>query len=444
MACIRILHTIVILHIFGLTQLATKRQFVTDTARVILCAMIDAHTFDKVSLLRLAFKGLEDSELQEMAALTEIRTYPPEHVLCHEGAYEDEFYIIADGKVEITKKLIEGEDERLLRLGGKGDMVGEMALIQNAPRAATVRTLTECTVLEMEKRDFETILSRSPRMAIDIIRITLDRIRANDQKMIADLQRTNKVLRQLDRNKLEFIQVAAHELRTPLTVLKGYVKMLGSFPIIMENATLGNVMGGILKGADRMHAVVNLMLDVTRVDADTVKLAIVPVPLKRLINDLVHDFEKAADRPIIIATHHTQDTLTLNGDPTLIHKALYQLLVNAIKYTPDGGRVVITTRPVIMDHQIPGVEIAVRDTGIGLDAEHHELVFEKFYQVGSVDLHSSGKTTFKGGGPGLGLAIVRGVARAHGGKTWVESTGHDEVNFTGSTFYLQLPIDPHR
>jgi signal transduction histidine kinase len=296
----------------------------------------------------------------------------------------------------------------------------------------------------MEKKDFETILSRSPRMAIDIVRMTLDRMRANDQKMIADLQQTNKVLRQLDRNKLEFIQVAAHELRTPLTVLKGYVKMLDSSPVIKENATLGNVTAGILKGADRMHEIVNLMLDVTRVDADTVRLAISPVPLKRLINDLVHDFERAAQRPILIATQHAEENLTLNGDPTLIHKACYQLLVNAIKYTPDGGRVTITTRPVMTEHNVPGVEIAFRDTGIGLDPEHHELIFEKFYQVGSVDLHSSGKTAYKGGGPGLGLAIVRGVARAHGGKAWVESAGHDEVNFTGSTFYLQLPIDPSK
>jgi signal transduction histidine kinase len=404
--------------------------------------MIGTPTFDKIALLRLAFKGLQDNELQEMATLTEIRTYPPDHILCREGAHEDVFYIIADGKVEITKKLIEGEDERVLRLSGRGDMVGEMALIQNAPRAATVRTVTECTVLEMEKRDFEIILSRSPRMAIDIIRITLDRIRANDQKMINELQQTNKVLRQLDRNKLEFIQVAAHELRTPLTVLKGYVKMLTTFPAITENATLGNVTAGILKGADRMHEIVNLMLDVTRIDKDTLKLVLAPVPLKRLINDLVHEFEETVDRPILIATQHAEERLTLNGDPTLIYKALYQLLINAIKYTPDGGRVRITTRPVVMAPNVPGVEIAVRDTGIGLDAEHHELVFEKFYQVGSVDLHSSGKTAFKGGGPGLGLAIVRGVARAHGGKTWVESAGHDEVNFTGSTFYLQLPVNP--
>ena len=89
-----------------------------------------------------------------------------------------------------------------------------------------------------------------------------------------------------------------------------------------------------------------------------------------------------------------------------------------------------------------GVEFSVTDTGIGLEAEHHELVFEKFYQVSDVAIHSSGKTSFKGGGPGLGLAIVRGVARAHGGKAWVESSGYDEVNFPGCTFYLQLPIDP--
>jgi signal transduction histidine kinase len=405
--------------------------------------MIATQTNEKIDLLRLAFQGLEDQELQEIAELTELRTYPPGYILCHEGAYEYVLFIIAEGKVEITKKMIEGEDERLLRLGGRGDMVGEMALIQNAPRAATVRTTTECTVLEMEKDDFETILSRSPRMAIDIIRLTLDRMRANDQRMIADLQRTNKVLRQLDRNKLEFIQVAAHELRTPLTVLKGYVKVLRAFPIVSENASLSEVVHGIISGADRIHSIVNLMLDVTRIDADTLKVSFVPIPLKREINDLVQDFEKAAaERNITIVIQHAEETLSLHGDPTLIYKALYHLLVNAIKYTPDGGRVLITTRPILIDQIISGVEIAFRDTGIGLDVDHHELVFEKFYQVGSVDLHSSGKTTFKGGGPGLGLAIVRGVARAHSGKTWVESAGHDEVNFTGSTFYLQIPLDP--
>jgi signal transduction histidine kinase len=318
-----------------------------------------------------------------------------------------------------------------------------MALIQNTPRAATVRAASVCTVLEMEKQDLETILMRSPRMAMDIIRITLDRIRANDHSMIEELQRSNKVLRQLDRNKLEFIQVAAHELRTPLTVLKGYVNVLRSMSDISANESLGEVIKGILKGTDRIHEVVNLMLDVTRIGTETLKIASVPVPLKRIIDDLIHDFEKATtERKIRIYPQHAEYVPAINGDPALIEKALYQLIINAIKYSPDGSTIIITTRPNIMNENEPGVEVAVRDRGIGLDAEHHELVFEKFYQVGSVDIHSSGKTSFKGGGPGLGLAIVKGVARAHGGKVWVESAGHDEVNFTGSTFYLQLPVDP--
>ncbi|MEW6288132.1 MAG: cyclic nucleotide-binding domain-containing protein [Chloroflexota bacterium] len=400
-------------------------------------------SYDKISLLRLAFKGLDDRELQDMAALTEIRTYPPGHVLCHEGAYEEVFYIVADGNAEITKKMIEGEEDRLLRVARRGDMVGEMALIQNAPRAATVRTLTECTVLEMEKRDFETILSRSPHMAMDIIRITLDRIRANDQTMIEELQKSNKVLRQLDRNKMEFIQVAAHELRTPLTVLNGYANVLRAMSGNGTNAAMEEVVQGILKGTERIHEVVNLMLDVSRIGTETLKIAVVPVPLKRIIDDLIHNFEKAAsERKIRIYAQHAEGVPIINGDPGLIQKALYQLIINAIKYSPDGSMILVTTRPVRMNDGAPGVEVAVRDRGIGIDAEHLELIFEKFYQVGSVDLHSSGKTSYKGGGPGLGLAIVKGVARAHGGKTWAESAGHDEVNFTGSTFYLQLPVDP--
>ena len=401
--------------------------------------MNDTLTYDKVSLLRLAFKGLEDDELQEIANLTELHTYPPEHTLCHEGAYEEVFYIVADGSVVITKKMTEEAGERILRKLGRGALVGEMALIQNAPRAANVRTVTECTVLEMEKKDFETILSRSPRMAIDIIRTTLDRMRANDQVLIADLQKTNQILRQLDRNKLEFIQVAAHELRTPLTVLKGFVNVLGS-----QTGAGGDVIQGILRGIERIHEVVNLMLDVSRIDAETMKVGSVPVSLKHVIDELAKGFRKtAADRTVEIITEHAEDTPTIFGDPGLVQKALYQLMVNAIKYTPDGGTVTVSTRPVVMEEgDAPGVQVEIRDTGIGLDPEHHELVFEKFYQVGSVALHSSGKTTFKGGGPGLGLAIVRGVARAHGGKVWVVSPRHDEEQFPGSTFYLQLPVQP--
>lgn len=405
--------------------------------------MEDTQTYDKLTLLRLAFKELNENDLQEVADLTDICTYPSGHVLCQEGAYEDIFYIIADGNIVITKTISEEEGERVLREGGRGDLVGEMALIQNAPRSATVRTTSECTVLEMGKRDFEEILTRIPKMAIDMVGVTLDRLRSNDQIAIQDLQRTNKVLRHLDRNKLEFIQVAAHELRTPLTVLKGYVNVMQSFPDVQGNEALEAVLEGIVKGTDRIHEVVNLMLDISRFDAEIMEIEPVPVLLKQIIDGLLRDFEPDTQaRKIDLTAEYDENNLSINGDPVMLHKALYHLIINAIKYTPDGGKVLVSTRSVEMEDGRPGVEIAVKDTGIGLDPEHHQLVFEKFYQVGSVAIHSSGKTMFKGGGPGLGLAIVSGVTRMHGGKTWVESQGYDEENCPGSTFYFQLPINP--
>ena len=400
----------------------------------------------KVALLAQTFAGLSDDELEELAGLTTVHRYPAGHRLGREGEHEDIFYIMAEGEAVITKKISDQEGERVLRQVGPGDYVGEMALIQNAPRASSVRTSTECAVLEIAKADFEDIVNRSPRLAMSIIRTTLNRMRANDQVAITDLQRTNRVLAQLDRNKLEFIEVAAHELRTPLTVMKGYLNVLRLDESLKGDGTLQEVLDGLNRGTERLHEIVNTMLDVTRIDSDKpggVRIAVVPVPLKSVVNDLVRRLESDAEgRRLQIVIEHSPDTPPINADPTLIQKALHHVIINAIKYTPDGGRITIRTRPVTLDGERPGAEISVQDTGIGLDSEHHELVFEKFYQVGSVALHSSGKTIFKGGGPGLGLAIARGVVRAHGGRIWVESLGHDEVNFPGSTFYLQFPVHP--
>lgn len=403
--------------------------------------MTETKTLDKLSVLKLAFSGLAANELEEMAALTELRTYPAFYVLCREGAYEEIFYVIASGSAVITKTIGDMEGERTLREVGMGDLVGEMALIQNAPRSATVRTTSECTVLEMDKSHFETMLRRSPRMALDIIRTTLDRLRENDQTMIADLQRSNQVLRQLDRNKTEFIDVVAHELRTPLTILKGYSNLLNSSAEIKDHPTLSSVSEGIQNGADRIHSIVNAILDVTRIGNEELTLRRSPILLKQVILEVFSGLTKAASERTIELIHLPEaDTPIIHGDPGLIHKALYHLVVNAIKYTPDGGRVTVSTRATRMNDESPGVLISIHDTGIGLDVEHHDLVFEKFYQAGKAAIHSSGTTSFKGGGPGLGLAIVRGIARVHGGKIWVESMGQDEVNFPGCVFHLQLPV----
>jgi len=110
------------------------------------------------------------------------------------------------------------------------------------------------------------------------------------------------------------------------------------------------------------------------------------------------------------------------------------VLTNAIKYTPDGGKIAISGR------LLPGfIEVTFKDTGIGISVEDQRTIFEKFNQLGEVALHSSGKTKFMGGGPGLGLPITRGIIEAHGGTIWVESEGCDEETCPGSSFHILLP-----
>ena len=104
------------------------------------------------------------------------------------------------------------------------------------------------------------------------------------------------------------------------------------------------------------------------------------------------------------------------------------------KIVPDGGTFTMAGR------KLSGlIELTISDTGIGISAEDQAAIFEKFGQLGRVDLHSSGKTKFKGGGPGLGLPIARGILEAHGGTIWVESPGYDEIRNPGSTFHIMIP-----
>jgi signal transduction histidine kinase len=127
-------------------------------------------------------------------------------------------------------------------------------------------------------------------------------------------------------------------------------------------------------------------------------------------------------------------------DPELMQKALDSIIVNAIKFTPDGGAIKVSIAQTSSDHDEVYAEIRIQDSGIGIDPSNLDIIFEKLYQLGKVELHSSGRTTFKGGGPGLGLAIAAGIIKAHGGVVWAESPGHDEDNCPGSTFFVRLPM----
>jgi signal transduction histidine kinase len=217
--------------------------------------------------------------------------------------------------------------------------------------------------------------------------------------------------------------------------------MIKSAPAIKDNSALTMAMDGVLQGTDRLHQVVNSMLDVARLESQVLaphleKIALGPI-LRIIQKDYADDI-KARQMTLELDPSIGEIPL-LRADSELLQKAIDNVVINAIKFTPDGGFIYISAA-VVKNDRGDICEVRVKDTGIGIDKANQEMIFEKLYQVGKVELHSSGRTKFKGGGPGLGLAIAAGIVKAHQGKIWVESIGQDEEKLPGSTFFIQIPL----
>ncbi|MCZ2127574.1 MAG: substrate-binding domain-containing protein [Anaerolineales bacterium] len=266
------------------------------------------------------------------------------------------------------------------------------------------------------------------------------------ERMVAqrvdELNRTYEKLEQYNKNKSAFIQVAAHELRTPLTVIKGFLGILQSNSSIKKDETLTEALDGVLRGTNRLHQIVNSMLDVVRLENQVITPHLEPVFLNMVLRLIVKDYaQDLATRSLNLEIDDSiSDLPAILGDSELVKKAFDQIIVNAIKFTPDGGTISVSAKTVNDERRGEMAEIVVRDTGIGIDAVHHKVIFEKLYQLGEVQLHSSSRTNYKGGGAGLGLAIASGIVKALQGSIWVESAGKDEEHFPGSAFFVRLPL----
>jgi signal transduction histidine kinase len=260
------------------------------------------------------------------------------------------------------------------------------------------------------------------------------------------ITRAYEQLERLDRTKSDFIEVASHELRTPLTILQTASQILVNDPAIKSNPYHLEMVTSVQSGTHRLHEIVESMLDMAKIDSRTLQLHPRPLPVPMLLQTVCNSFRKVlAERRLELKLEDMRGLPEVTADLEGLRKVFYHLIGNAIKYTPDGGQITISGRPLTDDKAAPpegGIEIIVSDTGIGIDPQMHEAIFEKFYQTGQVALHSTGKTKFKGGGPGLGLTIARGIVQAHGGRLWVESQGYDETTCPGSQFHVVLPLTP--
>ncbi|HEX5836672.1 MAG TPA: substrate-binding domain-containing protein [Anaerolineales bacterium] len=322
-------------------------------------------------------------------------------------------------------------------LFSKNKVVGMLSLSRSAPASFNQDDVLLASTFAIQA----SIALDNARLYDDLNRFNQMMERMVEQR-VDELSNAHNTLKKLDKNKSDFIQVAAHELRTPLTVIKGYVGMLKGSPAIRNDSLLTQAMEGVMQGTDRLHQIVNSMLDVARLENQVLSPHLESLSLAPLLRLIQKEYvsDMAARNMTLELDPEINALPPILADSELLKKALDNVILNAIKYTPDGGSIHISAQPVEANGTGKYCEIRIHDTGIGIDPANHKIVFEKLYQLGKVELHSSGRTKFKGGGPGLGLAISAGIVKAHRGKIWVESPGYDEDKLPGSTFFIQIPL----
>jgi len=255
----------------------------------------------------------------------------------------------------------------------------------------------------------------------------LEKIALNEENR--KLRLINRKLQELREIKDKFIAIVSHELRTPVAQIKGYLDLLLGGQCSQEE--IKKYIQIIAASTSELEEVVSDMDYLTSMDLSQLKLNYSLVSIKDVIDKVVKKFASAIkERRLHLEVRTASDLPPICIDKLKIRQALIELVQNAIKYTPDGGQIII-------DAAVEGdfLKVGVADTGIGIPEEEQQKIFERFYEVQDTMHHKTGRTEFMGGGIGLGLPIAKGVVEAHGGRIRVQSKVGE-----GSKFILYLPL----
>jgi len=329
--------------------------------------------------------------------------------------------------IAVTASTLDGDRQRALTAGCTGYI----------PKPIDIDSFPDQVRSFLEGRK-EEIVSAEERAEylIEHNRKLVDRL----EEKVRELEMANAELQRIDRVKTDFLVLAGHELRTPLTTIYGYTQMLLYSPQIPgnpdEEGSPRNLLQRISSAVQRLNSVFDEIRNVSLIDANRLSLAREPVAMDPLIRNVVKSLtEQGTSRSLEFNYDGLEEDLPLiQGDGQRLYQAVWNIVSNAIKYTPDGGCIYISGR------EIEGMlHVSVRDTGVGIPAEELERIFERFYVLEDTQLHHTSKTALKGGGLGLGLTVTRGIIEAHGGRVWAESEGYDEEQLPGSTFHILLP-----
>ncbi len=272
------------------------------------------------------------------------------------------------------------------------------------------------------------------------------------------LQRTQE-LEKASRAKSEFLSTMSHELRTPLNHIIGFTELVMDQHFGTLNETQSEYLNDVLSSSKHLLSLINDILDLSKIEAGKMELSMNPINLSDLLNRSLQMIKEEAEKKRIRIESQLENLPDpFMADQRKVKQILYNLLSNALKFTPEEGKITLSTtshrsmvanaseplmanRPRVAgqakndgaENWIQAVEIIVSDTGVGLENEDTERIFEKFEQI-------DGTYSRNFQGTGLGLALTRNLVNLHGGSIWARSNGVG----TGSSFHVLLPSKPIR
>ena len=279
-----------------------------------------------------------------------------------------------------------------------------------------------------------------------------------ERETLTNLEQSAAGLSRLNKMKDSFLGLASHEIKTPLTVIMGYAELLLTDMKGHLSETTEEMVQNIAGAATRLDNIVKDMIDVSMIDQKQLALKLEAININSVIEASLREMRFFfALRKQEVNVQLDATIPAIKGDPIRLMQLMSNVIGNAIKFTPDGGTITITTAvthtarnpqtsidTVWSYHSATKmdsyVEIKISDNGIGIDIDDQTRIFEKFYEAGNIEEHSSGKVAFKSRGAGLGLSIAKGVVEIHGGEIWVESQGYSPERCPGSTFFILLPL----
>lgn len=378
------------------------------------------------------FENLQKEELDIISRYCHYKQFQTGKVLFYEGERADKLYIIVSGEVEIWADFKQ-KDRDLLALSGKGEIVGEMALIDDLPRSATLIAQNDCEVYTISQEDFSEILTQCPSVALLIVKSISAIVRKSNQNFVATLRQRNKDLEKTYQELIEtqkrlnreeklstlgkFSSMILHDIKNPVSVIKSY----SDLALMRYGSELGDLEKFFLqikKETTRLHSLANELLDFSRGD---ISLNLSLISPSDLVNEVLEELEPVISARQLEVTLELDSDIRLLLDKERIQRVIHNLLENARKALPVRGKIWIRTRNVKKV-----LELSIEDNGMGMSEEVQKHIFEPFYTQSSQ------------GGTGLGMMIARNIIEAHNGSIDVESTEEK-----GTKILLNLPLTTH-